>query len=288
MLDTLFWLLALLAASFVGVPASMFLFRRLPSAGSFLVKPLGVLTVGYLAWLFLFTGLFANGRVYQTAVLFVAVGVAAAILLLRPRACPNRSGAVAPDRNRRSDLRGGIRCVRHLPRAKSRYRRDREADGVRVAERHSAKRVVSSRGPVAFGIQHQLLLLRLQHRSDIHGHNRDSSGHRIQSRARDDIRARVPRNALARIRRHRTCQRSGVQGQVGIRRADRDSRNRRREPSMRSTSSSAKETAIRTSGTASAGTPAARSRWKTPTGWWTTPSPNFRPSPSCSATCIRT
>ena len=84
MLDTLIWLLALLVASFVGVPAAMFMFRRLPSAGSFLIKPLGVLAVGYLAWLFLFTGLFTNGRVYQTAVLFVAVAAAAAILKLRP------------------------------------------------------------------------------------------------------------------------------------------------------------------------------------------------------------
>ena len=85
MLDTLLWLLALLAASFVGVPVSMFLFRRLPSAGSFLVKPLGVLVVGYLAWLLLFTGLFTNGRVYQTVVLFAAMAGAAAILILRPQ-----------------------------------------------------------------------------------------------------------------------------------------------------------------------------------------------------------
>ena len=84
MLDTLIWLLALLAASFAGVPAAMFLFRRLPSAGSFLIKPLGVLVVGYLAWLFLFTGLFTNGRAYQATVLFVAVAGAAAILKLRP------------------------------------------------------------------------------------------------------------------------------------------------------------------------------------------------------------
>ena len=84
MLDTLLWLLALLTASVVGVPAAMFTFRRLPSAGSFLIKPLGVLAVGYLAWLFLFTGWFANGRAYQTAVLFVAVAAAAAILKLRP------------------------------------------------------------------------------------------------------------------------------------------------------------------------------------------------------------
>ena len=84
MVDTLLWLLALLAASLAGVPAAMFMFRRLPSAGSFLIKPLGVLTVGYLAWLFLFTGWFANGRAYQTAILFLAVAAAAAILKLRP------------------------------------------------------------------------------------------------------------------------------------------------------------------------------------------------------------
>ena len=83
-IDVLLWLLALLAASFVGVPPAMFMFRRLPSAGSFLIKPVGVLVFGYFAWLFLFTRMFPNGRAYQAIVLLLAIAGAAAILRMRP------------------------------------------------------------------------------------------------------------------------------------------------------------------------------------------------------------
>ncbi len=62
----------------------MFLFRRLPSGGAFLVKPLGVLAFGYITWLLLFTRLFPNGREYLLLMMLAGIGTATLALRLRP------------------------------------------------------------------------------------------------------------------------------------------------------------------------------------------------------------
>ena len=62
----------------------MFLFRRLPSGGAFLVKPLGVLAFGYITWLLLFTRLFPNGREYLLLMMLAGIGAATLALRLRP------------------------------------------------------------------------------------------------------------------------------------------------------------------------------------------------------------
>ena len=80
MLDFVKWLLFGLFLGWVSLPLTWQLFKKLPSRGSYLAKPIGLLIWGFLFWFFVSIGIFRNNLSSQVTALFIIVALNGLIL----------------------------------------------------------------------------------------------------------------------------------------------------------------------------------------------------------------
>ena len=185
MLPMISWWLIIQLFALAVLPLAWRLFRRLPSRGYPLAKALGLLLVCYVLWLGAGFRLLANSVGGILFALLLVAGVSAwlgraglrraapgaaadgeqtalTLLARRPLFAWLRRQLAAHTRHR-SALPGDARRLDGLPRLQPRHRRHREADGVRLHQRHARQPLLPAAGPLALRLRHQLLLLRLRH-----------------------------------------------------------------------------------------------------------------------------
>ena len=93
-----------------------------------------------------------------------------------------------PGARHRAAVRARPRRLVGLPRLQPGYRRHREADGVRLHQRRAQQPASAAAGPLALGLRHQLLLLRLRHARRADPAHRRAARDRLQPRRGDVVR----------------------------------------------------------------------------------------------------
>ncbi len=92
------WWLVIQAFGLAGLPLARFLFRALPDKGYAFAKALGLLLVGYLAWLIAMLGLAPFGRGLLVVCGILVAGIGLLVDQDDTISCPNRRSTKPTDR----------------------------------------------------------------------------------------------------------------------------------------------------------------------------------------------
>ena len=173
MLATLSWWFVIQLFALAALPLGWRLFARLPGRGYPLAKALGLLLVSYVLWMGATSDCCptpsagrsrrADRRGGRIGGWGATVCAAAMRTGARPLAAWLRPTAGSDSDDRALFASFVLVGVGGVPSLQPRDRRHREADGVRLHQRHAPQPLLPAAGSLAVRLRHQLLLLRLRH-----------------------------------------------------------------------------------------------------------------------------